>query len=234
MMVAPQEMTWHLRRFSVFEHFDPHELQSVTRVLRVRQFSPREPVFLSTHTRDNVYFLLTGRVKVTRIDPHTGKELILYIIRPGELFGLLKGADGSPHAGNSAIAMARSLVGYVHRTDFERLAQHGAVAAELNRMADERLLSVTHRLEEMVFRDVPSRLAALLLRLSERFPRRGDGRTGIDVRLTQQDLADMIGSTRESASIVINDFKRRGLIEVKRRNIWITDADSLRQIAAGY
>jgi CRP/FNR family transcriptional regulator, cyclic AMP receptor protein len=231
--VAPEEMSWHLRRFSVFEHFDRHELQSVTRVLHMRQYSPREAVYLSTQPRDNVYFLLTGRVKVTRIDAHTGKELILYIIRPGELFGLLRGRHGSEHAGNSAIAMERSMVGYVPRPDFERLAQRRSVAAELNRMADERLMSVTHRLEEMVFRDVPSRLADLLLRLAEQFPRERDGVRGIDVRLTQQDIADMIGSTRESASIVINDFKRRGLLDVKRRNIWLVDDDALQEIAAG-
>ena len=233
MTVVPQEMTWHLRRFSVFEHFDPRELQSVTRVLHMRQFSPREPIYLSSQPRDNVYFLLSGHVKVTRNDGQTGRELILYIIRPGELFGLLSGRRASEHAGNSAIAMERSMVGYVRRPDFERLAQRRSVAAELNRMSDERLTSVTHRLEEMVFRDVPSRLADLLLRLAERFPRERDGVRGIDVRLTQQDIADMIGSTRESASIAINDFKRRGLLDVNHHDIWIIDDNALREIAAG-
>lgn len=231
MLVAAQELAWHLRRFRVFEHVDAGELESVTRLLRVKQYASREPVFLSSDKRENVYFLLSGRVKMTRIDPHSGKELILYIIRPGELFGLLAGADGSPHAGNSAIALERSLVGHVRRPDFERIAERRAVTAELMRRADERLTTVTHRLEEMVFRDVPARLAGLLLRLAERFPREQNGRRGIDVRLTQQDIANMIGTTRESASIAINDFKRRGLIEVRRRNIWILDGPRLEEIA---
>ncbi len=223
--------TWHLRKFSVFEHFDPGELEALTRVLRVKQYARREPVFLPSSELNNVYFLLSGRVKITRIDPQTGKELILYIIRPGELFGLLSHIAGTADAGNSAVALERSLVGYIHRPDFERLAQRRAIATEMSRLAGKRLVMVTNRLEEMVFRDVPERLAGLLLRLADEFPRDSRDGRGIDVRLTQQDLADLIGTTRESANIAINNFKHRGLIDVRRRTIWITDAAGLRRMA---
>ena len=227
----PPEMTWHLRRFSIFEHFDRSELEAVTRVLRVQQYARRESIFLPSDEPENVYFLLTGRVKITRVDPNTGKELILFIIRPGELFGLLARPDGVS-ANTSATALQRSLVGYIRRHDFERLASGTGFAHELNKLAGERLVKVTNRLEEMVFRDVPSRLARLLLRLADEFPGKKGGCRSVDVRLTQQDLADLIGATRESTNIAINDFKRRDLIGTRGRTLVILDITGLKEIAA--
>ena len=82
----------------------------------------------------------------------------------------------------------------------------------------------------MVFRDVPARLARSLLRLANDFPGEQAGGARIDVRLTQQDLADLIGSTRESASLAVNSFKRQGLIDVRQRVIFIRDSERLRSL----
>jgi CRP/FNR family transcriptional regulator len=224
------EKTWHLRRFSVFDHFDRAELESVTRVLRVQQYARREAIFLPSNEPENVYFLLTGRVKITRVDPGTGKELILFIVRPGELFGLLR-QDDHAHASTSATALQRALVGYIRRPDFDRLSTRTGFARELSKLVDERLVRVTNRLEELVFRDVPSRLARLLLRLADEFPRRENGRRAIDVRHTQQELADHIAATRETTNIPLNDFKRRGLLDGTRRSLVILDPQGLRKIA---
>ncbi|HEX5131950.1 MAG TPA: Crp/Fnr family transcriptional regulator, partial [Candidatus Krumholzibacteria bacterium] len=128
-------------------------------------------------------------------------------------------------------ALQRSLVGYVPRGDFERMTQQKEFVTELNRLAGERLVKVTNRLEEMVFRDVPSRLASLLLRLADEFPAQRNGRRVIDVRLTQQDLADLIGATRETTSIAINDFRRRGLLDAGRGSITILSPDGLAALA---
>lgn len=225
------DMTWQLRQFSIFDHLDPASFESVTRVLHVKEFRKRDPIFLPCDAPRNVYFLLSGRVKVTRTDPLTGREVILFIIRPGELFGLLS-RMGEPRANTSAVALQRSHVGYIRGTDFDRLMASPGFALEINRLVGERLVRVATRLDELVFRDVHSRLSRLLLRLADEFPGSRNGSRAIDVTLTQQDLADLIGSTRESANIALNDFRRQGLIDLNRRTIVIRDADRLARIGA--
>jgi len=202
----------------------------VARVLRVREFGKREAIFLPSREPSQVFLLLEGCAKITRTDPLTCRELILFIVRPGELFGL-PALTTDRHANTSAVALERSRVGCMNGDDFERLARNSEFSAELNRLVSERLARITERLDELVFRDVHSRLARLLLRLAHEFPREQNGTPVIDVPLTQQDLADLIGSTRESANIAVNDFKRQGLIDIRRRFILIRDPERLRALS---
>ncbi len=227
-------MAWHLQQFSIFDHLDRDTLESVTRILRVREFKKRDPIFLPCNEPKNLYFLLNGRVKITRTDPATGKDLILFIIRPGELFGLLPRMDGTKRGNTSAVALQRSLVGYIQSRDFDRLMQNHEFAMEINKLVGERLVRVATRLDELVFRDVPSRLSRLLLRLADEFPSEHNGARAIDVTLTQQDIADLIGSTRESANIALNHLRRQGLIDLNRRRIIIREPDKLSQIATDH
>jgi CRP/FNR family transcriptional regulator, cyclic AMP receptor protein len=216
-----------LGRANLFRRMESTQLEEIARSLRVQVYRRRELVFTSRREQPGVLILLDGRVKLTRADPRTGRELILFIVRPGELFGM-SDIDASEPA--SAVALDQSVVGRMRTADFERLTQAAEFAVEMARMTASRLAHVTSRLDEMVFRDVPARLARVLLRLATDFPVEHNGAAAIDVRLTQQDLADLIGSTRESASLAVNHFKRQGLIDVRQRVIFIRDSERLRSL----
>jgi CRP/FNR family transcriptional regulator, cyclic AMP receptor protein len=216
-----------LGRAAPFRRMEPLQLDEIARALRVQVYRRRELVFASRREVPGILILLDGRVKLIRADPRTGRELILFIVRPGELFGMPESEASEPA---SAVALDQSVVGRMRAADFERLIQNPEFAAEIARMTANRLAHVTSRLDELVFRDVPARLARLLLRLARDFPGEHNGAATIDVRLTQQDLADLIGSTRESASLAVNHFKRQGLIDVRQRVIFIRDSERLRSL----
>ncbi|HET6347805.1 MAG TPA: Crp/Fnr family transcriptional regulator [Candidatus Krumholzibacteria bacterium] len=216
-----------LARTAPFHKLDPAQLDALVRTLRVNIYRRREIVFASRRDAQGVFVLLDGRVKVARVDPRTGRELILFIVGPGELFGTE--SAGSPLS-SSAVALDESIVGSMPASAFDQLVRIPEFAAEMVRLTADRLASVSARLDEMVFRDVSARLARVLLRLATEFPGDGQGATAINVRLTQQDLADLIGSTRESASVAVNTFKRQGLIAMRRQTIFIRDSDRLRRL----
>jgi CRP/FNR family transcriptional regulator len=216
-----------LGRANLFRRMEASQLEEIARALRVQVYRRRELVFASRRELTGVLILLDGRVKLTRADPRTGRELILFIVRPGELLGMPETDTSEPA---SAVALDQSVVARMRTADFERLAQDPEFSVEMARMTANRLAHVTSRLDEMVFRDVPSRLARVLLRLASDFPGEHNGAATIDVRLTQQDLADLIGSTRESASLAVNHFKREGLIDVRQRIIFIRDSERLRSL----
>lgn len=220
-------ITRQLARSALFRRLEHSQLEEIARALRVQMYRRRELVFASRRESPGVLVLLEGRVKITRADPRTGRELIVFIVGPGELFGLPVTASQEP---TSAVALDQSVVGRMRAADFERLTQNSEFAVEITRITADRLALVTNRLDEMVFRDVPSRLARSLLRLASDFPGDTNGTAKIDVRLTQQDLADLIGSTRESASLAVNHFKREGLIDIRQRVIFIRDSERLRSL----
>jgi CRP/FNR family transcriptional regulator len=230
MTVAPAVSTWHLRQFSVFQHFDHDELAQVSRRIHTREFRAREPIFIPGEAAKSIHFLLSGRVKITRTDPSSGREHSLYVVRPGELFGILaRQEDG--HGNTGATAIQRSLVGHLRAEAFERLLRNESFAREVMRLTGERLLRVATHVDDLVFRDVHARLLRLLLQLSEQFP--GETRLGlmIDVKLTQEDMAGLIGTSRESVNIALHDFRRQGLIDVQGHRIIVRDVHRLAKAA---
>lgn len=221
---------WDLRRFKVFAHLSGEEQEGVARVLQLKECKKGDPIFLSEQDAPHVFFLFRGLVKIVRTDPRSGREIILYLIKPGDLFGVLMYAD-KPYTGTSAVALQRSLVGHLNVNDFNRLAGHEKFRLELNKLVAARMSQIENRLEELMFRNVPCRLARALLWLCNDFPEKSDDRCEIDVDLTQRDLAGLVGASREVTSLTLNDFKRKGWVKTSGRRVHLLDQSALQSLA---
>ncbi len=102
---------------------------------------------------------------------------------------------------------------------------------KLNKLMGLRLKHIENRIEELMFRDVPSRLARLLLRLVDQHPREMKRGLRINIKLSQQELTNLIGATREMTSSVLNSFKKSGLIAVEAKFIYILNRKELNKMA---
>lgn len=221
---------WHLRKFNIFEKFDRDDLESVTKILHLKEIKKRDPIYLPSENHSRIFFLIKGKAKLSRIDAKDGKELILFLIKPGELFGLLSLSE-ERYSNTMAVALQRCLVGYIEFADFQRMTKNAVFSMELNKLVGSRMVRIENRLDELLFREVPCRLARLLLRLSKEFPKKMKCGDKIDLNLTQQDMANLIGATREIVSLTLNDFKRQGLIASHRRQICIHDKKNLQELS---
>lgn len=223
---------WHLKKFNVFETFERDELESVTKVLHLQEFKRGEPIHLPDQTERRLYFSIRGRAKLSRVDDGGGKELILYIVKPGEMFGLLAFAR-EQYLDTRVVALEKCIVGHISEPDFNVLMQKNPdVGLRLNKVVGKRLIKIEHRLEELLFRDVPCRLARLLLRLVDEYEVELPCGSKIDLKLTQQDIANLIGATREMVSLSLNDFKRSGWIAMHRHHVCVHDRQALKKMAA--
>jgi CRP/FNR family cyclic AMP-dependent transcriptional regulator len=169
-------------------------------------------ILYSQEDRAEVLFLLKrGRVQLYRLTP-SGKRLELVTIEPGAFFGEM------PLVGESlrhtfAEATEDSLICVMSRSDIERLMrERSEVALRMIEVLSRRLALCEARLEEMAYRSVPARIAAVLLRLSQE-------RSGEPVTITHQELGDMIGALRESVTKVLDDFQKAGLVELGRGRV---------------
>jgi CRP/FNR family transcriptional regulator len=157
-------------------------------------------------------FLMDGLAKASRLDGNGG-ETILYIIKPGEPYGV-------------PVALQQSVVARIRLRELEQIVGGTRLQAEISRIRSLRMRQMEDRLDEMSGR-VPARTARILLRLCKEFPKALQCGTKVNVLLTQQDIASMIGATREVTSSTLNVFRRRGWVGIHDRYICIHDAEGL-------
>ena len=220
----PAEKMRYLSELTVFRDLTPREMEDLNRITTMSTV-PRGRVFYRPEEPGEVLFILKeGRVQLYRISPEC-KKLVITTLGPHTLFGEMALLGTKMH-NTFAEAVEDCLICVMSRTDLERLIlSKPQVALRILEVTGKRLREAEERLENMAFKGIPARLASLLLRLS----REQDSNT--ITGLTHQDLAESVGTYRETATQVLNDLKSQGLIEIGRKRITILDREGLEEVA---
>ena len=213
-----------LADMELFRELTERDMVELDRVTTLTTVS-RGRVFYQPEDLGEVLFLIKqGRVQLYRISPE-GKKLVIATLGPGALFGEMALLGQQMHSA-FAEALEDCVILVMSRADLERLIlSKPAVGLRMLEMTGRRLNDAEARLEDMAFKGIPARLASLLLRLADE--RGADDILG----LTHQDLAETIGTYRETATQVLNDMKLAGLIEIGRKRIGILDRARLEEVA---
>jgi CRP/FNR family cyclic AMP-dependent transcriptional regulator len=186
-----------------------------------QEFEKYECIYYMGDTAAQVYMVKEGKVKLSRISS-TGKEKVLDIFEPGEIFGELSlYAEGI--RSEQAVAMENVKVASVEKSELLRyVASRPAVAADLLRLLSFRLAEAQDQIETLSFDKTSERLAKTLLRMGEDFGLRDiDGKLKIHHSYTHEELAQIIGTSREIISSAMASFQKEGYIRYKRKNIEI-------------
>ena len=175
-------------------------------------YDPGEFVFESGSPGNNVYVLEEGRAKVFKLS-ESGKEVILWFCFPGEIFGLAEISQGGSTREVFAQVCTPAIVHVIRREDFLRfVTAHPDMAMKLMDLLSCRMRVLGEMLLNLVSDDVRTRLIKLLTRLCARYGRNTGGSQYVEMALTHQDIADMIGTTRQTVTSEINRLKRLGLL----------------------
>jgi CRP-like cAMP-binding protein len=184
-------------------------------------------IYFPENAADSAFVLATGRVKLCDLSVG-GKESILAFIEPGEMFGELAVIDQSPQDEFATAVEASSVVaipGDVLRRMIESLP---AVSLGITKLIGLRRRRVERRLKSLLFRSNRQRLAHLLLDLVEQHGRPAADGVEIGMKLSHQDLAGVIGSTRESITLLLGEFQNEGVVRLARQKIVVLDDGPLR------
>jgi CRP/FNR family transcriptional regulator, global nitrogen regulator len=183
-----------------------------------RRFGAKDMIFVPGDPDDQVYFLLEGTVRLYKIYGDY-KEATVALLREGDIFGELS-LDETSCQNAFAEAVTDARVAVVRKTVLnEVIKRRPKFALKLFSSFSERLRQSEEAIESLLYREVSARLATLLSHLGGRFGEPHGSGTLIRVRLTHQDLANMIFSTREAVSKEMSEFQRVGLIEIRSRRI---------------
>ncbi|MEW6637789.1 MAG: Crp/Fnr family transcriptional regulator [Actinomycetota bacterium] len=214
------------------EGFDLGDFEEAGLRVVERRFGPKDTIFVPGDPDDQLYFLLSGTVRLYRLYGDY-KEATTALLKDGGVFGKLSLVEGR-WQDVFAEAVTESRVAGVQKASLERVIKEDPeFALKLFTAFSERLRQSDEVIESLLHREVSTRLATLLINLSERFGERGGDAVVIGVRLTHQDLANMIASTREAVSKVMSEFQRNGYIESRNRRIAILNREAIVEQASG-
>lgn len=224
------ERIWCIQKCRLFEQLSAADLSFLESRARVRVFPRNTSVYFPSDSADSVFVLAEGRIRLYSITPD-GKQAILAIVEPGELFGelaILGNDERDEHAqavGNSkVVALPRDAVESV-------LLRNADLSLAITKFVGFRRKKLERRLRNLLFRSNRERLVGLLCELLEQYGRRIDEGLLIDIKLSHQDIAGLVGITRESVTLTLGELQFEKLISVGRQRIVVLCPDKLAQAA---
>ncbi len=226
------EELWYLKQSDLFRRSSPEELARLGPRCRSRAFKRGEPIYLPAESAAAALLLAEGRVKIGSVTEE-GKQAILAFIEPGELFGELAVLDGGPRDEFAEAAEKSTVILIPADALNELVAANPQVAIGITKLIGLRRRRIEQRLKSLLFRSNRQRLVSLLLELAEQYGEISPEGVRLRIKLSHHDLASVIGSTRETVTVVLGELQNEGLVTVGRRKILLTNLERLGQATDG-
>lgn len=225
-------MSWEqeLGRTALFSELPTDLLADLSARMVRRRYRKASVVFVQGEYGTRCYVILSGSVKISAYAPD-GREAVLAVLGPGDVFGELSLFDEAPRSADATAIDEAVLLSLDDRALTEAVRDHPELAMSLLQVLSRRLRFANERLQDAAFFDVTGRVARRLADLSIQHGIGGDNGVVVDVPLSQEALAKMIGATRESVNKALAGLTRRGLVRREGRRYVVTDVEGLRERA---
>ena len=215
-----------LARAGLFQGVSAEAADALNALLTETDYTRGEHVFIEGEEGDSLYVVLTGKVKIGR-RAADGRENMLSVMGPSDMFGELSLFDPGPRTATATVLTDARLASMAHASLRPWITDHPEIAEQLLRVLARRLRRTNDALADLIFTDVPGRVAKALLQLSERFGTKEADGVRVHHDLTQEELAQLVGASRETVNKALADFGSRGWMRVDSRAVTILDPDRL-------
>jgi len=217
-----------LRNIQLFSSLSDEELLHVSSSIMLKEFKKNEVILYEQDTNEFMYIILFGKVRVIQTT-EDGKEIILATHKSNELFGEISLIDGKTSPA-TVLATEASLIAIISKKDFYSLLIHQSkVLEKMLQILCSRLRESWKRIEILNFKDASQRIKMLFLLLSHDNGQKTPEGVVLNIKLTHQNMADMVGLTRETVTRVIDKFRRDGEIKVLKDKCILLRQDFLQK-----
>lgn len=216
-----------LRKVPLFSGLEKEDLATLSSIVTRKEFGKRDTLFHQGDPGEEFMILTEGSVKVELMNSE-GKELTLTILTPFQFLGELALLDDVPRSA-TVVSMEQSVLLSINKRDFARLLEsYPRMSIPMLRQLTRRVRVLTDDIASMAFLDSYSRVTRKILNLGEEMGQtNAEGHILIDRPLTHQQLANLVGTTRETVTKILNEMKDNGLLDIRRHRITILDRDEL-------
>ena len=227
--MAERSKLWYLKNFNLFHGMSEEQMRMIEQRTVMRELRRREVLYLAGDAGDRIYLLKRGVVKISALQ-EDGREVILALLRKGEVFGEEAVLEDAPRD-HMAEAYEDALICIITRKDFmDMLRSHPEMVFKVTKLIGLRLKTFRTRVEHLLFKGASQRLASTLLELAREHGIADAQGTLVPLRMSQQDLANLIGVTRESVNLALSDFRKRGLVVLESRAFRLPRPQALEQL----
>jgi CRP/FNR family cyclic AMP-dependent transcriptional regulator len=210
----------------LFRGLSDSERSAISELARIQTFDAGQNIFAIGSPGDQMMAVLSGNVRIS-LPSNDGKELLLAIIHPGEVFGELAVLDGKERSADAHAEKACSLAILERRDILSFLERNPSAWLKIVEVLCTRLRRTDQVLAEVALMQLPTRLAKMMLRITENNPVKAPEK----IQFSQRELASMVGGTRESVNKCLRKWQSGGIVQVSESWIAITDRTALEQIA---
>jgi CRP-like cAMP-binding protein len=223
---------WYIRHFNFFGDVTEEIKDFVRPRTSMISYAPKEILYISGQ-KEIVYMLKKGQIKISRIQ-EDGSEILKELLRPGEIFGSLPLVNSTGgQITEYAQAATETVVCTLHKHHFEQLLEeHPKMNQQLCKLFGERMQRSEERVNDMIFKDVRSRMALFLLRHAKHFGRQsGDGYV-FEATLTHEEIGLLVGAARQTVTSTLNEFRHQDILSFDRKRWHIKNMKALADIAS--
>lgn len=217
---------WHIRNCSLFQRLSDAQFKFLEQRSWIKQFPKGSSVYLPEDVADGTFLLAEGRVRIGSTTPE-GKQCILGYVEPGEVFGELALVERGQREERAETVANSTIV--VMPSDQVRILMEEAphLTMGVSKLIGLRRKRVERRLKSLLFRNNRDRLTHLLLELAEQYGNPTTDGIELGIRLSHQDLASIIGATRETVTTLLGEMQSEGLLRIRRQRLMICDLQRL-------
>lgn len=216
-----------LRGVHLFRDLSDVELDRVWSIAIPRYYHKRSNIFMEGAKKEAVFVVQSGLVKAYKTDSN-GKEHILSFMKAGEMFPHTGFFYAQPYPGTAEAVMDTHILAFPIRSFEQLMIDMPTIAIKVMRVMSERIMDLQEKLQKLTGQDVFDRGLAFLLKLAQKYGIEEDRIVHINVPLTHQEIANAIGTTRESVSRFINQMRKERIIETHRNGMMILNMDALK------
>lgn len=215
-----------LKKVPLFSGISSRELKIIADIAAERKYRKGTYLFFENEVGNMLFIIVSGLVKIYKSDI-TGKTKTLSFLRTGDFFGEMSMLDDEIRSA-SAQVLEDTHVFAVQRDDFQKkVMKNPLVALKIMKTLSARLREADRQIHDIVFRNLPGRVARTLLDLSEKYGVKQGRGTLIDLKLTHKELAEMVGTAREVVSAVLGQFRKAECIKIDSHHITLTNKKEL-------
>ena len=223
-----------LKRVPIFSGVSDESLRKIAAITTERYYNKKNIIFHEGDYGDTLYIIKSGRIKIAKVSID-GREKTLTILQTGDFFGEMAIFDNLPRSATAEAIDHDIKLLSISKSDFERLIhENPTIALMIMRDLTRRIRQVNQQVEDLAFKDVHGRVASTLFNLLEAEQKQSDkgakDKKEISLKMTHQDLANMVGSSRETVTRALNRLQDEGIIAISHQQIKILKPDSLSDV----
>ena len=222
-----QERIWYLKNCDLLGQLSEEQLSALEKRCQMREFPAGNPIYLPSEAADSMFLIATGLVKICHLTVE-GKTSTLTFIKPGEVFGELSLFD-TEQRGEYVESVEPSTIIRMPKEEIQRLMNgNTSVAMRVTKLVGLRRQKIEQRIRHLLFTSNQHRLSHLLLDLADQFGVPiDDGGIQLGLKLSHQEIANLIGTTRETVTLMLGKMRSEGLIRGQRQTVILCDIKRL-------